>query len=136
MLFQMRIPVVDRESLGVALRCLQYQNLRWLRDNPDAPHPYDAGVRYMPELPGRESWDIVPVIYARGWGDCEDLAGAVAAFHVFDGTDPDARAVAYRSGPRTWHAVVRRGDGSIEDPSLALGMRLHRGIRAPGSRYR
>jgi hypothetical protein len=41
-----------------------------------------------------------------------------------------------RSGPNRWHAVVRRGDGSIDDPSLRAGMGPnvapgHRGATVP-----
>jgi hypothetical protein len=39
------------------------------------------------------------------------------AFQVYP-----ARAVCVRTGPRTYHAIVRHPDGHYEDPSRALGM--------------
>ena len=38
------------------------------------------------------------------------------------GTDPGARAVVRKSGPKRWHATVIRSDGTEDDPSLAAGM--------------
>jgi len=59
--------------------------------------------------------------YARGGGDCEDLAAWRAAELRIAG-EP-ARVVVVRSAPGVLHAVVRRANGRIEDPSRRLGMR-------------
>ena len=83
-----------------------------------------GGVRWRPEPPGTgEELALAPVVVGRGWGDCDDLAPWRAAELRATGEDPGARAVAIRSGPRRWHAVVRRSSGEIEDPSRWAGMR-------------
>lgn len=80
------------------------------------------GVRWKPEPPGDEHFDLAPTVLKRGWGDCDDLAPWHAATLRADGRDPAARAVVLRSGPKRWHAVVQRSDGRIDDPSRAAGM--------------
>lgn len=80
-------------------------------------------VKWQNEPPGQEHFDHAGVVLGRGWGDCDDLAPWHAASLRATGQDPRARAIVMRSGPQRWHAVVRRGDGAIEDPSRAAGMR-------------
>lgn len=80
------------------------------------------GIRWKPEPPGDEHFDMASTVMRRGWGDCDDLAPWHAASLRATGEDEDARAVVKPSGPGRWHAVVVRGDGDIEDPSLAAGM--------------
>ena len=60
---------------------------------------------------------------ASGWGDCEDLAAWRAAELRKSGEDPRAHVAVYQSGPRRYHAIVGRGDGTTEDPSRKLGMK-------------
>jgi len=79
-------------------------------------------VKWRPEPPGDEHFDGAGTVLRRGWGDCDDLAPWHAASLRASGRDSRARAVAKRSGPHRWHAVVKRSDGSIEDPSAAAGM--------------
>lgn len=86
------------------------------------PTLYTSGVRYERERGGTEHWLLPSQTYAAGRGDCEDLASWRAAELRVTGEDEGARARVIRSGPRTWHAVVERSDGRIEDPSRALGM--------------
>jgi hypothetical protein len=132
-----RIPLVTGASLRAALAGLTALN-EWALSTWDVPPIYSAGVRYQREPAGREDWDIAPIVYARGWGDCEDLAAWRAAeLRLGLGGVPPERAIAdtYQSGPRTWHCIVRRADGSIEDPSLMLGMRPTRWDLPPGWRY-
>lgn len=95
------------------------------------PPLYGAGVRYEREPRAEERWLLPSQVLARGAGDCEDLAAWRAAELRSTGEDPWAQAIALRSGPRTWHAVVLRSDGTIEDPSAALGMRTPGGLMAP-----
>jgi len=85
------------------------------------PALYESGARYEREH-GTENWLLPSQVIAAGRGDCEDLAAFRAAELRVTGEDPEARAHVIRSGPRTWHAVVGRGDGSTEDPSRRLGM--------------
>jgi hypothetical protein len=80
------------------------------------------GIRWKPEPPGAEHFDHAKTVLARKWGDCDDLAPWHAASLRHSGEDPDAKAIVKRSGPKTWHAVVQRADGSIDDPSREAGM--------------
>jgi hypothetical protein len=86
------------------------------------------GVKWKPEPPGQEHFDHAHEVLGRKWGDCDDLAPWHAASLRTSGEDPGARAIAKRSGPDRWHAVVQRSDGSIDDPSKRAGMGQHRGI--------
>jgi hypothetical protein len=80
-------------------------------------------VRWAPEPRGHgEHFDAADTVVARGWGDCDDLAPYWAAELRETGADPHARVTIKRTGPHRWHAVVRRSDGSIDDPSAAAGM--------------
>lgn len=79
-------------------------------------------VRWRPEPPGQEHFDHLGEVLRRGAGDCDDLAPWHAASLRHTGIDPGAEAIVKRSGPKSWHAVVRRSDGSIDDPSKWLGM--------------
>lgn len=88
------------------------------------PPLYESGVRYRREP--QEVWRHVEDVYSEGWGDCEDLAAWRAAELRVSGEDPEASVMTYKSAPHTYHAVVLRGDDSIEDPSRALGMKSRR----------
>jgi len=89
---------------------------------PLAADAIRRGVRWRPEPPGDEHFDMAETVMRRGHGDCDDLAPWHAASLRHTGEDPEARATVVRSGPSRWHAVVRRGDGSIDDPSKDAGM--------------
>jgi hypothetical protein len=80
------------------------------------------GIKWRPEPPGAEHFDHLKTINARGWGDCDDLAPYHAASLRHTGEDEGATAIVKRSGPKSWHAVVQRSDGSIDDPSARAGM--------------
>lgn len=90
-----------------------------------------AGVRWRPEPPGDESFDLPSTVMGRRWGDCDDLAPWHAAGLRVTGQDPGARAIAVRSGPNRWHAIVQRSDGRREDPSRWAGMAHVVGQGAP-----
>lgn len=91
------------------------------------PSVYEAAV-YVPEQEGREEWLDVLELLVRGKGDCEDLAcaevgrlrslgiAAVPGFH--------ARRVVDPLGRESWiyHVFVIYPNGSLDDPSRALGM--------------
>jgi hypothetical protein len=79
-------------------------------------------VKWRPEPPGQEHFDHAGVVLQRGHGDCDDLAPWHAASLRATGRDPEAEAFVRQSGPNRWHAIVRRGDGTIEDPSAEAGM--------------
>jgi hypothetical protein len=86
------------------------------------PPLYESGIRYRREPRGREWWesaeDLLGVA-SKLSGDCEDLAAMRAAeLRYWDG-EP-ARVVIQRTARGTFHAVVERADGTIEDPSRIL----------------
>lgn len=84
-----------------------------------------GGIRWRPEPPGGEHFDHGGIVMKRRWGDCDDLAPYHAASLRTSGEDPGAVAIVRRSGPKMWHAVVKRSDGSIDDPSVRAGMKGH-----------
>ena len=124
---------VTPEALNSALEATTLTNEALLRTGkyPSAREAIDRGVRWRPEPPGDEHFDILPTVLGRGWGDCDDLAPYHAASLRVTGEDEDAHAFVKRTGPKRWHALVRRGDGTIDDPSLWAGMPT----RDKGPRY-
>lgn len=85
-------------------------------------------VHWKPEPPGDEHFDLPSTVLARGHGDCDDLAPWHAGSLRAGGVDPGARAIVRKSGPKRWHAIVQRSDGSIEDPSAHAGMHSVSGL--------
>lgn len=88
----------------------------------ELPPLYDTDIVYRREPRGREWWqstaDVLGVVAKRS-GDCEDLAAWRAAeLRYFDGEPARVAIVTTRRG--SFHAVVERADGSIEDPSRVL----------------
>lgn len=90
------------------------------------PPLYKSGVRYQNEpVDGScEEFATIEPVYTRGWGDCDDLAPWRCAELRNNGEKAKIRIQWKRqkSGRKLFHIVVRRGDGSIEDPSRILGM--------------
>src|SRR5262245_10849474 len=101
-------------QLRMLLCALVLLNERALRRSA-LPPLYKSGVRYRPEGPGRDEWLQAPEAYRRRFADCEDLSGWRAAELRVSGEDPGARADCAPNGRGGWHAIVVRGDGSIED---------------------
>lgn len=100
--------------------------------SPGAKFPllYEADVWWMSEPVTVEDWyNVAEVLRRRDEGlgsDCEDLAAYRAAeLRVFLGEPAQAVAVAIRPGH--YHAVVRRADGTLEDPSRICGKVPKRG---------
>jgi hypothetical protein len=123
---------VSKPVLDAALESVTRLNEQLLAGNqvPTFDRALRNGlVRWKPEPPGDEHFDSADRVVARKWGDCDDIAPYQAASLRHTGEDPGAYAEVERSGPLRWHAVVRRSDGSRDDPSLQAGMRA--GI-APG----
>lgn len=122
----------SRRAITWLMHGLVQVNCEWLLTHPSAPSLYESGVVYRAER-NTEEWLDIPTLYDRGFGDCEDLACArcgelqaredVAAMpYITWRTLPDGRTI--------YHALVRWPDGTIEDPSRALGMR-HPIVRRP-----
>ncbi len=111
------------EAAEQVLQGLARANVAAWRLFPNMPTLYRSGVRYQRELPGkREHWKSYPVILKARIADCDDLSAARVGELLASGEDPRARVHIYRTSPKTLHAVVLRGDGTIEDPSRILGM--------------
>lgn len=112
-----------------ALACIDYEYLL----AHGAPPIYTSGVVYDSERAGKKEWFDVPQILAEGRGDCKDLACWLVAEHWTHGlrsrpliryrlrhfTGPDGRPRRFS----LYHVLVQRPDGTLEDPSRALGMR-------------
>jgi hypothetical protein len=115
---------VTKPVLDAALESVTRLNEQLLKEGsvPTFDRALAKGLRWKPEPPGDEHFDHAGIIVKRKWGDCDDIAPYYAATLRHTGKDPDAQAVARRSGPHRWHAEVMRGDGSIEDPSRMAGM--------------
>jgi hypothetical protein len=120
-------------AFDAALEGLTRLNERMMTDpqlgGPSIPPLYSSGVRYKNEP--RDVWRHAADVAAEGWGDCEDLSAYRAAELRVSGEDPHACVTTYESGPHRYHAVVQRGDGTIEDPSRVLGMGAHTTMKMP-----
>lgn len=105
----------------------------WLLAHPNFPALYDTNVRYAAEK-GTENWQDIATTYARGIGDCEDLAiWRIAELNArgIQATPYITWGPAKAGGGVTYHALVRWPNGTIEDPSRALGMHGHPMVRRP-----
>lgn len=124
---RLSMPFVDREELQLGLDCTTAWNVETMLAKP-IPPLYETGVVYKREPMCRtngvehvcEEWLTAHEVVARGWGDCDDLGPFLAAQLRIRG-DNRAQAFPKRSAAG-WHILVRRGDGTIEDPSAILGM--------------
>lgn len=116
------VPVTNGDGLADLLEWLTQVNEGFLAENPHTPPLYSSGVRYAEDLPGSaEEFCAIPDVLRRGRGDCDDLAPWRAAELRLCGEHATAEPVHVGGGQ--WHVIVRRADGSIEDPSARLGMR-------------
>lgn len=129
------IPWRTKRDLDFALQFATGNALRELAANRWIPALYKAGIPYKREVcraagvPGACERFLSPLQLLKERGrlgaDCDDLAPWRAAELILGRhapRDPKARAVAIPSPGIGWHVIVRRGDGSIEDPSKVLGM--------------
>ena len=120
---RIEMPVLrTRGELQVALDALTAFDVGWLTLHPSTPRLYDSGVRYKREPRGREKWQTIPLLFARGFGDCEDLACARAAELIVHHGITEARAIPYRTRSGGWHIVVQVGPTETEDPSSRARM--------------
>jgi hypothetical protein len=121
------VPVSGAVGLQAALSCLVALDRLYLRTHPRTPRLYQAGVRYLRDAdfgtqktPASELWLTIPDCIAAGGADCKVLAAWRCA-ELVERDGEAAECVLSRSG-NLWHVRVKRGDGSIEDPSKILGM--------------
>ena len=106
-------------------------NLFAYQADPTLPSIYDAGIVYRREPPGYEQFCDVATLLRRGWGDCEDLACAIAAWRVARTGELARPCVTWQPvTPEHWqyHITVLRADGTREDPSARLGMNNEPGL--------
>lgn len=113
------------------LRAVVMSNMVTIREaklqGKHIPSLYKSGVVYRrePLRRGKQYEEFADILTTlrRGWGDCDDLcAWRVAELRV-TGEDPKADIRIYwRPRSNVMHVEVRRGDGSIEDPSRFLGL--------------
>jgi hypothetical protein len=111
-------------TYSAALEGLTGVNEVLMRRDPSIPPLYSTGALWevRPGDPSELKWRYAPDVAGEGWGDCQDLSAYRAAELRVSGVDPKAHVRVYPSGPNSYHAVVARGDGSVEDPSVILGM--------------
>lgn len=88
----------------------------------ELPPIYESGIVYRREPIGREWWesarDLLHVAKDRS-GDCEDVcAFRCAELRYYDNEDASPRVIVNPTG--SFHVVVERADGSIEDVSRIL----------------
>lgn len=105
-------------------------NREFLISYPNTPLLYTSGVRYENEVIGSvdELVDI-PVILARGKGDCFQLVAWRVAELRQMGENANIAITRKRAKIpnssrqlRLFHVLVRRSSGELEDPSRMLGM--------------
>lgn len=126
---QVSMPFSGAKDLGLALDASTAWSILEMQEDPSLPGIYESGAVYAREplcrKNGREhmceEFVTAALVHQRGTGDCDDLGPYLVATLRTKGEDPDAHAFA-RPSAVGWHVVVRRGDGSIEDPSAKLGM--------------
>lgn len=123
------LALVIREALEAVILA----NQLYLRLHT-VPNIYESGIRYEEEPAGQpyEDFSAIPVVLARGHGDCDDLvswriaelrnAGEKAKVRLKWAYDPIR-------GARMFHVLVRRSNGQVEDPSKRLGMGTHKAAR-------
>lgn len=116
-----------------AIEAVVLANQLYLRLH-QVPSIYESGIRYEEEPAGQpyEDFAAVPVILARGWGDCDDLVSWRIAELRNSGENAKVRLKwAYDPirGARMYHVLVRRANGQVEDPSKRLGMGTHKAAR-------
>ena len=110
--------------LAILLRALVDANCVYLATHRATPPLYRAGVRYRAERWPRERWKGIAQVLRDGEGDCEDLACFRAAELIVGAGVAAEPVFRFRRLGRlsVYHILVRYPDGSLEDPSLLLGM--------------
>lgn len=123
------LALVIREALEAVIMT----NRLYLRLHK-VPPIYESNIRYEEEPANQpyEEFAAIPVVLAKGWGDCDDLccwriaelrnAGENAKVRLKWQFDP-------MRGTRMYHVLVRRSNGQVEDPSKRLGMGNHQAAR-------
>lgn len=123
------MPFRGQADITFALGLATAIALRQLIQFPRIPKLYNSGCRWERDIcrtnvPGACERFLSPLDVLREGrkGDCDDFAPWKAAEMILEG-DRKARAIAIPAPGVGYHAVVKRGNGMIEDPSRRLGMR-------------
>lgn len=124
------MPFEGQDDINFALQLATAIALRQLQRFRHIPKLYASGVRWRRDkclaanVPGACERFLSPLDILREGkvGDCDDLAPWRAAELILGG-DRKARAIAIAAPGVGYHALVRRGDGTREDPSRRLGMK-------------
>lgn len=114
-----------KRIMRLLLEALIQANEIYLREHPETPLLYGAGVHYEREPRGIEDWCGIAEVRARGWGDCEDLAAWRAAELRVRFGIPAVCTFTDRLLPGNllmFHILTQLPDGRVEDPSRKLGM--------------
>ena len=105
------------------LEAVAQANVDFLREYPNTPPLYKAGVVYEEEPPGVEEFLDIPEVYSRGATDCANLCAWRVAELRKAGVKARFRLIWTRTPRgRIFHVQVRHPNGRIEDPSVLLGM--------------
>lgn len=117
---EMTIPLPAMEAAVEGLCAINMAIMRELdRGGREFPSSlYETGVRYRE--PGKLRWHTLADVYDLGWGDCKDLVAIRCAELRYFESEPAVPHVYPTSRRGRWHAVVRRADGTIEDPSRIM----------------
>lgn len=139
------LPIVLNDVLEAGVRVNTKMLIAALIGNKPVPPLYGLGTRYKQEPLGREWWQLVMDNITEPTLDCEDgsmhraaelrVGGVLAVVppHLWRWSNAPtlvalagriypARAIAVRTGPKTYHGIVEHPNGHREDPSRALGM--------------
>ena len=106
----------SEQAAEALLNGLAQVNRLWIKYH-GAPPLYQSGIVYRRER-GSENWQAIPEALESGRVDCDDAAAYRAGELLAKGER--ARVIIYRTGKRAYHAVVKRADGRLEDPSKIL----------------
>lgn len=117
---------LDNERFGrvarAALEALILSNCYYLESFPETPALYRSGVFYYAEPSEGLVFIDIPGLIERGYGLCTQLSAWRIAELRMSGESKAAVHFEWLNA-RQWHCMVRRGDGSLEDPSARLGMK-------------
>lgn len=117
----MEVPA-SPEAIAAAvegLTSLNYKLMRLARESGGGfPPLYESGVLYRREKKDHEFWENCIVLLRLGEGDCEDLSAYRAAELRMEGEPATVQIIPTRR--HSYHAIVQRGDGTLEDPSRIL----------------
>lgn len=112
-------PVENAFALRALMNALIELNLAFLKFHPRTPSLYQSGVVYARTI----TWDTIPALYLKRFGDCKSLTAALVAERRFRGekAKPVFRFAANETGGEDYHILVQTPSG-FEDPSKRLGM--------------